>query len=162
MASVQGRQDFLELEGYLMGVACLAAKRSRDPSTQENEILGVGFNRMPKGGEELTWNRDKSEEHPLENKYLYVCHAELNAIMDSNGADIRGSTIYVTLFPCNECAKLIIQAGISRVVYLSNKYENTHETQASERMLNLAGVQMDQFKPGQCREVVIDLTGEAV
>uniref|UniRef100_A0A8C1VGR5 dCMP deaminase n=1 Tax=Cyprinus carpio TaxID=7962 RepID=A0A8C1VGR5_CYPCA len=84
-----------------------------------------------------------------------VCHAELNAIMNKNSADVKGCTMYVALFPCNECAKLIIQAGIKDVIYLSDKYHDTPEMTASRRLLNLAGITYKQFQPKQGR-IVID------
>uniref|UniRef100_A0A667Y3Z7 Deoxycytidylate deaminase n=1 Tax=Myripristis murdjan TaxID=586833 RepID=A0A667Y3Z7_9TELE len=131
-----------------MGVALLAARRSRDPSTQvgacivneEKKIVGVGYNGMPNGcgDDSLPWRR--SGDNPVETKYFYVCHAELNAIMNKNSADLKGCTIYVTLFPCNECSKLLIQAGIKNVIYLSDKYHKLDNVIASKKMLDLAGI----------------------
>ncbi|KAM3623134.1 uncharacterized protein V6R79_007415 [Siganus canaliculatus] len=130
-----------------MAVAFLSAQRSRDPNTQvgacivnqENKIVAIGYNKMPNGCEgKMPWAREA--KNWLDNKYPYVCHAELNAIMNSNGVDLRGCTMYVSLFPCNECAKLIIQAGIRKVIYLSDKYRESREMVASRRMLETAGV----------------------
>uniref|UniRef100_A0A667Y415 Deoxycytidylate deaminase n=1 Tax=Myripristis murdjan TaxID=586833 RepID=A0A667Y415_9TELE len=142
------REDILESAQYFMGVALLAAQRSRDPSTQvgacivneEKKIVGVGYNGMPNGcgDDTLPWRR--SGDNPVETKYFYVCHAELNAIMNKNSADLKGCTIYVTLFPCNECSKLLIQAGIKNVIYLSDKYHDDEKTVASRWMLDLAGI----------------------
>uniref|UniRef100_A0A667YMA8 Deoxycytidylate deaminase n=2 Tax=Myripristis murdjan TaxID=586833 RepID=A0A667YMA8_9TELE len=139
--------DILESEDYFMGVALLAARRSRDPSKQvgacivneEKKIVGVGYNGMPNGcgDDSLPWRR--SGDNPLETNF-YVCHAELNAIMNKNSADLKGCTIYVTLFPCNECSKLLIQAGIKNVIYLSDKYHDDEKTVASRWMLDLAGI----------------------
>ncbi|MCQ2087310.1 MAG: dCMP deaminase family protein [Bacilli bacterium] len=138
---------------YFMGIAVLSALRSKDPSTKvgacivdnENKVVSIGYNGMPCGvpEEELSW--DKGEG--LDSKYLYVCHAEFNAILNTrNGASLKGCRIYVTLFPCNECAKAIIQTGIKEIVYADNKYKDTITTQASMKMLNLAGVKLRQYK----------------
>ncbi|XP_015236341.1 PREDICTED: deoxycytidylate deaminase [Cyprinodon variegatus] len=122
---------------------------------QENKIVGIGYNGMPNGCNDdlLPWSR--SADDRLNTKYPYVCHAELNAIMNKNSADVKGCTMYVALFPCNECAKLIIQAGLKEVVYLSDKYHDTPEMVASRRLLDMAGVQYRQFKPKRS-EIVID------
>ena len=144
-----------------MGVAMLSAMRSKDPNTQvgacivnrEHRIVGVGYNGFPTGcsDDDLPWDR---EGDWIETKYPYVCHAELNAILNSIGGDLRGCTLYVALFPCNECAKAIIQAGIRKIVYLSDKYADTDGTKASRRMLAQAGVELVQFQPEQ-KELVI-------
>ncbi|XP_029916664.1 deoxycytidylate deaminase-like [Myripristis murdjan] len=159
------REDILESAQYFMGVALLAAQRSRDPSTQvgacivneEKKIVGVGYNGMPNGcgDDTLPWRR--SGDSPVETKYFYVCHAELNAIMNKNSADLKGCTIYVTLFPCNECSKLLIQAGIKNVIYLSDKYHDDEKTVASRRMLDLAGIPYQQLKPKE-PQLVIDFS----
>ncbi|XP_040892182.1 deoxycytidylate deaminase-like isoform X1 [Toxotes jaculatrix] len=157
------REDYLEWPDYFMAVAFLSAQRSKDPSSQvgacivnqENKIVGIGYNGMPNGCDDdlLPWSR--SADDRLETKYPYVCHAELNAIMNKNSADVKGCTMYVALFPCNECAKLIIQAGLKEVVYLSDKYHDTPEMTASRKLLSMAGVQFRQFKPKKT-EIVID------
>lgn len=133
-----------------MGVALLAAKRSKDPSTQvgacivdkNNVILSTGYNGFPKGcsDDEFPWDREGEDT-----KYPYVVHAELNAILNAQGKSLVGSKIYVALFPCNECAKAIIQAGIKEVVYLSDKYADTAGVKASKLMLSAAGVKMTCF-----------------
>ena len=130
-----------------MGIAMLAARRSKDPSTQvgacivspDNIIISTGYNGMPKGcsDDEFPWDREGQQDMT---KYPYVVHAELNAILNANGRDLRGSRIYVALFPCNECAKAIIQSGISEVLYLSDKYKDTMLNMVSKRMLDAAGV----------------------
>ena len=130
-----------------MGIAVLSAMRSKDPSTQvgacivddQNRILSTGYNGFPHGcsDDEYPWDR---EGEPLETKYIYVCHAELNAILNYNGGPLKGARIYTTLFPCNECTKSIIQKGISEVIYLSDKYADTDSVKASKRMMNSAGV----------------------
>ena len=129
----------------------LAARRSKDPSTQvgacivspDNIIISTGYNGMPKGcsDDEFPWERDGEDT-----KYPYVVHAELNAILNASGRDLRGSRVYVALFPCNECAKAIIQSGVKEVVYLSDKYKDSMENLASKRMLSAAGVKYSQLK----------------
>lgn len=130
-----------------MGVALLSAKRSKDPNTQvgacivneKNKIVGAGYNGLPIGchDDEFPWSKQGDF---LETKYPYVCHAELNAILNNIGMDLKGCRIYTALFPCNECTKAIIQSGISEVVYLSDKYESTDSARASKMMLDKAGV----------------------
>ena len=146
------RTEYSSCDEYFVGVAKLAARRSKDPSTQvgacivsqDNIIISTGYNGMPKGcsDDEFPWEREGAET-----KYPYVVHAELNAILNANGRDLRGSRVYVALFPCNECAKAIIQSGVKEVVYLSDKYANTPGVQASKRMLNAAGVKLTQLTP---------------
>uniref|UniRef100_A0A3P9BFK2 Deoxycytidylate deaminase n=1 Tax=Maylandia zebra TaxID=106582 RepID=A0A3P9BFK2_9CICH len=141
------RTDFLVDTDYFMAVAVLSAQRSKDPNTQvgaclvnqDNKIVGTGHNCMPNDCEgKLPWNREGAK---LDTKYIYVCHAELNAIVNASAnADVKGCTMYVTLFPCNECTKLIIQAGLKEVVYLCDKYHKTPETKASKKMLDMAGI----------------------
>ena len=155
------REDHISWDEYFMGIAMLSAMRSKDPNTQvgacivnrEHRIVGVGYNGFPTGcsDDDLPWDR---EGDWIETKYPYVCHAELNAILNSIGGDLRGCTLYVALFPCNECAKAIIQAGIRKIVYLSDKYADTDGTKASRRMLAQAGVELVQFQPEQ-KELVI-------
>ncbi len=139
------RENYISWDEYFMGVALLAAQRSKDPNTQvgacivseNNIILSTGYNGFPAGcsDDEYPWDREGSET-----KYPYVVHAELNAILNANGKSLIGSKIYVALFPCNECAKAIIQSGVKEVIYLSDKYADTDATKASKRMLNSAGV----------------------
>ncbi len=137
---------------YFMGLAVLSSFRSKDPNTKvgaciadkDHKVVSIGYNGMPRGidDENLSWNRGEG----LDSKYLYVCHAEFNAILSTrDGTALNGCSIYVTLFPCNECAKAIIQTGIKEIVYVENKYEHTTETQASMKMLHLAGVKIRQF-----------------
>lgn len=147
---------------YFMGIAWLSAMRSKDPNTKvgacivdsDHKVVSIGYNGMPAGlpEEELSWNKGEG----LDSKYLYVCHAEFNAILNTrNGSALRGCTLYVTLFPCNECTKAIIQTGIKEVVYISNKYENTTGVQASKRMLLLAGVKIRHYE-GRIPEINYD------
>ncbi|XP_026703051.1 deoxycytidylate deaminase isoform X2 [Athene cunicularia] len=161
--SCRKREDYLEWPEYFMAVAFLSAQRSKDPSSQvgacivnsENKIVGIGYNGMPNGCSDdvLPWTRTAA--HSLDTKYPYVCHAELNAIMNKNSADVKGCSMYVALFPCNECAKLIIQAGIKEVIFMSDKYHDTMEMTAARRMFDLAGVIYREFKP-KCNKIIID------
>ena len=158
------RTDYISWDEYFMGVAKLAARRSKDPSTQvgacivspDDIIISTGYNGMPKGcsDDEFPWDREGAQT-----KYPYVVHAELNAILNANGRDLRGSRVYVALFPCNECAKAIIQSGVKEVVYLSDKYANTPGTIASKRMLAAAGVKCTQLK-AKTKSITIDLVPE--
>ena len=157
------RNDFISWEEYFMGIAMMSAKRSKDPSTQvgacivndENRIMSVGYNGMPKGcsDDEFPWERDGSV---LDTKYAFVCHAELNAILNFRGGSLAGCTAYCTLFPCNECAKAIIQSGIKEIVYFEDKYADTDGVKASKLMFKNAGVQFRPFnKTG--RELTFNL-----
>lgn len=140
------RKNYINWDDYFMGIAILSAMRSKDPNTQvgacivneEKRIVGVGYNGFPKGCEdtEFPWER---EGEFLETKYPYVCHAELNAILNSIKS-LKDCTIYVALFPCNECSKAIIQSGIKEIVYLSDKYASTDINKASKKMLDAAGI----------------------
>ena len=146
------RTDYISWDEYFMGVAMLAARRSKDPNTQvgacivspDNIIISTGYNGMPKGCSDdlFPWDRNGQQD---ETKYPYVVHAELNAILNANGRDLRGSKLYVALFPCNECAKAIIQSGIKEVLYLSDKYKDTMLNLVSKRMLDAAGVKYTQL-----------------
>lgn len=137
------RKGYLSWDEYFMAVALLSSQRSKDPNTQvgacvankENKIVGVGYNGFPLGcsDDDLPWARTGNF---LETKYPYVCHAELNAVLNSISRDLRGCRIYVGLFPCNECTKVIIQAGIEEIIFLSDKYADTDVVKASKRMLD--------------------------
>lgn len=145
------RQEVLSWDEYFMGLAHLSALRSKDPSTQvgacivseDKKVVGIGYNGFPIGcsDDEFPWER---EGEFMDTKYAFVVHAELNAILNSN-QDLHGCCVYVSLFPCNECAKAIIQSGIKRIVYESDKYADTDSTRASKQMLKAAGVQMDRL-----------------
>ena len=158
------RDNYINWDEYFMGVAILASQRSKDPNTQvgacivndDNKIMSVGYNGFPRGcsDDEFPWERDGGLES--ETKYPYVCHAELNAILNAGGNSLNGCRIYVALFPCNECAKAIIQSGIKTLVYADDKYENTARVIASKRMLNAAGVRYYQYTPTH-RKVEIEL-----
>lgn len=135
-----------------MGVAILSARRSKDPGTQvgacivnsDNRIVSVGYNGMPHGCNDDVYPWDR-EGDMLDTKYAFVCHAELNAILNSAVGDLRGCRVYTTLFPCNECTKAIIQKGISEVIYLCDKYSDTDSVRASKKMLESAGVKYTQY-----------------
>ena len=135
-----------------MGIALLSAKRSKDPNTQvgacivndNNRIMSVGYNGLPQGCDDdlFPWARDGGV---LDTKYAFVCHAELNAILNYRGAGLDGAKLYVSLFPCNECAKAIIQSGIKEIVYLSDKYDGTDTNTASKMMLRSAGIKLTKL-----------------
>jgi dCMP deaminase len=141
------KQDYLKWDQYFMGIALLSTERSKDPSTsvgacivsQDNKILSVGYNGMPMGcsDDEFPWERHGD---PLDTKYLFVCHAELNALLNYTGTNMKGAKIYTTLFPCNECTKALIQAGIKEVIYMCDKYADTDVVIASKRMMNAADI----------------------
>lgn len=154
-ASVK-REDYISWDDYFTAIAFLSAMRSKDPSTQvgacivnpERRIVGIGYNGFPAGcsDDALPWGRQGASQ--LDTKYPYVVHAEVNAILNSRGS-VAGCTLYVALFPCNECAKLIIQSGIREVVYLSDKKAGSQQMVASRRMLSMAGVHTRQHTPAR-------------
>lgn len=159
------KRNAISWDDYFMAVAGLSAQRSKDPSTQvgacvvdsDNKIVGVGYNGFPTGcdDDKLPW--DKQGDF-LNVKYPYVCHAELNAILNSAGKNLKGASIYVYLFPCNECAKAIIQSGIKEVVYLSDKYASSDATKASRRMFEMVGISLRQLVPNKKNiEISLDL-----
>ena len=156
------RTDYISWDEYFMSVAMLSAMRSKDPNTQvgacivnqDLKIVGTGYNGFPKGcsDDDLPWGR---EGNPLQTKYPFVCHAELNAILNSISRDLRGCTLYVVMFPCNECAKAIIQSGITEVVYRDNKYPDSDSVKASTIMLEQAGVRLRQLVQNKTLEIRI-------
>lgn len=155
------RTDYISWDEYFMAVAVLSSMRSKDPNTQvgacivspQKKIVGTGYNGFPIGcsDEDLPWARQGA---PLDTKYMYVCHAELNAILNST-RQLEGCTLYVALFPCNECAKAIIQSGIKTVVYMDDKYAESDNVKASKRMLKESGVEFRQMKLN--KEITIKL-----
>jgi dCMP deaminase len=161
MTQIGKRADFIPWDDYFMGVALLSGLRSKDPNTQvgacivnrENRIIGVGYNGFPAGCDDdlFPWSREGAF---LETKYPYVVHAELNAILNSI-KNLKDCVIYVALFPCNECAKAIIQSGITEIVYLCDKYAETDIVKASKAMLDNAGVKYRQLKPSK-ENIVLD------
>ena len=161
------RTDYINWDEYFMGIAMLAAKRSKDPNTQvgacivsqDNIIISTGYNGMPKGcsDDEFPW--DRKGENEAVTKYPYVVHVELNAILNANGRNLQGSRIYVALFPCNECAKAIIQSGVKEVYYLSDKYADSMATLASKRMMMSAGVKFTQLRT-DLKSITLDFVPE--
>ena len=159
------RSDYISWDEYFMGVAHLSGMRSKDPNTQvgacivspDNKILSMGYNGFPKGcsDDEFPWERENDNDRNL-TKYPFVTHSELNAILNYRGGSLEGTKLYVSLFPCNECAKAIIQAGIKRIVYDSDKYDGTPSVIASKRMLTTAGVTLQKYVHTN-REVTIVL-----
>lgn len=157
------REDYISWDEYFMGVAHLSGMRSKDPNTQvgacivsqDNKILSMGYNGFPLGcsDDEFPWER---EGEANETKYPFVTHSELNAILNFRGGTLEGSKLYVSLFPCNECAKAIIQSGIKTIVYDSDKYALTPGTLASKKMLDAAGVKCYQYQRSG-RKIVLDV-----
>ena len=157
------REDYISWDTYFMGIATLSAKRSKDPYTsvgacivsQDNKILSLGYNGMPRGcsDDEYPWER---EGDPMETKYLFVCHAELNALLNYSGTNMEGAKIYTTLFPCNECTKALIQAGIKEIIYYSDKYKDTDSVKASKRMMHSAKIKIREYEPEHC-EITLNL-----
>lgn len=161
------RKDYLSWDEYFMALAKLSSYRSKDPSTQvgacivssDNRILSIGYNGAPNNynDDDFPWER---KGKPLDTKYLFVCHAEMNAILNFRGSrkDLEGSKVYVDLFPCNECAKLIIQSGIKEVIYLSDKYQDQDNFIASKMLFDTCGVKYHQFKKEKSESINIDLS----
>jgi len=165
------RTGHLSWDEYFMALAFLSAQRSKDPNkqvgacivNQEHIILGIGYNGFPRGCKDfdLPWSKESETGNPLETKFPYVCHAEMNAILNSNSSNLQGARIYVTMFPCNDCAKLIIQSGIKEVIYYEAKISNVVPNSpnpgqkkqkdlmyhASQKMCHLAGVKLTQYQP---------------
>ena len=160
------RKNYISWDEYFMAIAKLSAMRSKDPSTQvgacivsnDNRILSIGYNGAPNGfdDEKFPWAR---EGENLNTKYPYVCHAEMNAILNYRGSkkDLESAKIYVDLFPCNECAKIIIQSGIKEVIYLSDKYAHTNETIVSKKLFDECGIKYRQLDKENQKKIEIDL-----
>lgn len=157
------RKDYITWDEYFMGIALMSAERSKDPNSQvggcivgdDKRIISIGYNGMPNSinDADVPWER---EGDFVSTKYAYVCHSELNAVLNAKGREMKGATIYVTLFPCNECAKVIIQAGIKRIVYYSDKYDGTEGNIVSKKLFALAGVECVEYKKTG-REIKIKL-----
>ena len=161
------RSEYINWDEYFMGVALLAAQRSKDPNTQVgacivsdsescyggNVIISTGYNGFPVGCSDDDYPWEREGEANL-TKYPFVVHAELNAILNAHGKSLLGTRINVALFTCNECAKAIIQSGIKEVIYLSDKYSESDSTKASKRMLNSAGVKLTKFEPRKDKIVI--------
>lgn len=162
------RNDYISWDEYFMGIAILSSYRSKDPNTRvgacivnsNNRIMSMGYNGFPMGCSDdiFPWEREGEE---YDTKYPYVCHAELNAILNARGANLEGSKLYVALFPCNECAKAIIQCGIREVLYLSDKYNGTSGNRSSKRMFDAAGVKYTQLKINR-KELIINFQEENI
>ena len=146
------RTDYISWDEYFMTFANVASQKSKDPSTQvgacivdpQKRVVGLGYNGFPKGCNDSNFPMAREGKF-LETKYPYVVHAEPNAILNST-KDTHGCKIYVTLFPCNECAKMIIQAGIKEVIYGCDKYKDTDTHKASVFLFNESGVKTRKFK----------------
>ena len=161
MDEIKPRSGNLSWDEYFMGIASLSSLRSKDSSIHvgacivdnNNKVVSIGYNGMPRGVDDnkIPWGHGEG----LDSKYLYVCHAEFNAILNTrNGSALSGCKIYVTLFPCNECAKAIVQVGIKEVIYLDDKYHDSTETTASRKILDMAGV---SYKPYKGRKLIINV-----
>ena len=158
------RDGYLKWDEYFMGLAVLASMRSKDPNTQvgcclvdaDNRILSLGYNGFPIGcnDDDFPWNREGDSTY--DTKYNYVCHAELNAILNYKGNSLCGATAYVNQFPCNECAKAIIQSGIKRIVYLDDKYADSDKVKSSKRMFDATHVKYEKYK-SENKEIIIKL-----
>ena len=160
------REDYLNWDTYFIALAQLSSMRSKDPSTtvgavvvsNDNRILSIGYNGAPNGfhDDDFPWGR---EGNPLDTKYLYVVHAERNAILNYRGSkkDLEGAKVYVTLFPCNECAKEIIQSGIKEIIYVSDKYKDTEEVISSKRMFDACGVTYRALDEDCKKVITIDI-----
>jgi dCMP deaminase len=163
MQKTKKRNDYINWDDYFMGISLISAMRSKDPSTQvgacivneDNKIVGIGYNGFPKGCSDdiLPWSKEGNNE--LEKKYLYVVHAEQNAILNST-TSLKGCKMYVALFPCNECCKLIIQSGIKDIIYMGDKYAETDSVKASKIMLGMAKVSYKKHIP-KIKEIMIKL-----
>ena len=148
------REDYITWDEYFMGVAMLSGKRSKDPNTQvgacivgaDNRILSMGYNGFPNGCSDDDFPWDREGDKSLKTKYPYVTHSELNAILNYRGGNLDGTKLYVSLFPCNECAKAIIQSGIKTVVYAVDKYKDTESVIASKMMFDAAGINYYQYE----------------
>ncbi|XP_030458037.2 uncharacterized protein LOC115678754 isoform X1 [Syzygium oleosum] len=161
------RQGYLSWDDYFMAIAFLSAERSKDPNrqvgaclvSQNGIILGIGYNGFPRGcsDDKLPWAKKSKSGDPLDTKYPYVCHAEVNAILNTNHASAAGQKLYVTMFPCNECAKIIIQSGVSEVIYFVEKRLNNSEVEyiASHKLLSMAGVRVRKHRP-QKEQILIN------
>ena len=157
------REGYINWDEYFMGIALLSGERSKDPNSQvgacivsqDNKILSMGYNGFPIGcsDDDVPWER---EGNILDTKYPYVCHAELNAILNYPGNTLKGSKIYVTMFPCNECAKAIIQSGIKKIVYKEDKYADTDVVKASKKMFDMAKIEYTKYASGN-KKVTLDL-----
>ena len=165
----QKRTNYISWDEYFMGIAMMSSHRSKDPNSQvgvcivdvDKKIVGVGYNGFPKGinDDDLPWSREGTNE--LEKKYYYVMHGETNAITNSN-VSLKDCTVYTTLFPCNDCAKCIIQSGITDIIYLSDKYHDKDFIIASKKMFDMTGVKYRPFDNGNNPEKLINCVEDIV
>ena len=165
------RENYLSWDEYFMGIAKLTAGRSKDPNTQvgacivspDNRVLSTGYNGAPNNFDDniFPWSR---EGDPLKTKYFFVCHAEANAIDNYRGnkKEFEGARIYVDLFPCNECAKRIVQSGIKEVIYLSDKYQDSDSTKASKMLFDVCGVTYRQLEKEKQKTLKLSLEPDIV
>lgn len=160
------RSNYLKWDEYFMAIVKLTAMRSKDPSTQvgacivsnDNRILSIGYNGAPNGYDDDKFPWDREGEN-LNTKYPYVCHAEMNAILNYRGSkkDFENAKLYVGLFPCNECAKIIIQSGIKEIIYLSDKYADSENNIASRRLFDECGVTYKKIEIDGDKSILIEL-----
>lgn len=158
------RKGYLKWDEYFMGLAFLASLRSKDPNTQvgccivdaDNRVLSLGYNGFPIGCSDDVFPWDREAKRSYDTKYNYVCHAELNAILSYKGNSLKGAKVYVNQFPCNECAKAIIQVGIKSIIYYDDKYAGTDGVKSSKRMFDAVGIKYKKFKPLN-KEIIIKL-----
>lgn len=157
------REGYINWDEYFMGIALLSGERSKDPNSQvgacivsqDNKILSMGYNGFPIGcsDDDVPWER---EGNVLDTKYPYVCHAELNAILNYTGASLKGSKLYVTLFPCNECAKAVIQSGIMEIIYLEDKYADSDSVIAAKKLFDVCNIKYSKYIP-QGKKIELNL-----
>ncbi len=165
------RENVLSWDESFMLHAVVAAGRSKDPNSQvgacivgkNNRILSLGYNGAPNKWDDDQFPWDRSNEDPKDNKYPYVIHAEMNALLNYKGdhKDLEDSTVYVTLFPCHECAKCLAQAGIKRIVYLSDKYNMTDDNTMSKTCLDYCGIEYEQLNAQHQNEYEVSLKPES-
>lgn len=154
MNTAKKRLNYLGWDETFMLLSNLMAMRSKDPNSQigacivnkNNVIVGVGYNGFPRGCSDDVFPWDRESKNVLKSKYTYVVHAEANAILNANKS-VKNCKLYVNLFPCNECAKMIIQSGIKQVIYSNNKYKDLPVFKASKKMLKHAGVKVTKYIP---------------
>ena len=166
MGKTKKRSDYLDWDEYFMAIAKLSAMRSKDPSTQvgacivskDNRILSIGYNGAPNGfnDDDFPWDREGEQ---LETKYPYVCHAELNAVLNYRGSrrEFEDARVYVDLFPCNECAKILAQAGIKEIIYLSDKYKDSENNIAARKIFDKCGIKYKKYIPNKNSKIEINL-----
>lgn len=163
------RKDHLGKDKYYMAIALLSAERSKDPDTQvgacivnnDDRIVGIGYNGTPNNlpDENMPW-RDGGGGNPLKDKNLYECHGELNAIVNKYAADVRGCRMYVTIFPCNECAKIIVQSGITKVIFLEDPKPEDVKTEASKIIFRMADVKFEKLKIHDDKPITLKFSNE--